>query len=205
MPKFENVAYTKPFELIFLGVSTITIFFGMFILLNKTIGFHLLHFLLVLGIAIAYFIILKKRYIIKVTDFTLTPKKLTWNQKQIDFSNLKSYKIHWMKGAGITFKLKNGKTVRISANQNFCDSGKFIMLCRHIDSELSKHKNNHIIRKKSFFETKLGYYYAVIITVLVVVGVIYKMLTKNEFNYIGVVLLIICLATIWSGVRWKRK
>ncbi len=135
-------------------------------------NFGLIKGILALVIAKIFFYIFKKKFIVKVSDFELTSNKLEWNNKSVDFKNLEYYKIHWMKGAGIKFKLKNGKTLRISSNDSFCNSEQFVNLCHNIDSKLLNYNNGQIERKKSFFESKEGYYFAVIISILFVIGTI---------------------------------
>ena len=205
MRKFKNVEYTKPFELLFLFASTLLVFSGMIFLLNRIMNFGLIKGILALVIAGIFFYIFKKKFIVKVSDFELTSNKLEWNNKSVDFKNLEYYKIHWMKGAGIKFKLKNGKTLRISSNDNFCDSEPFVNLCHNIDSKLLNFNNGQIIRKKSFFESKQGFYFAVILSVLFVIGTIYKSFTDEKFNFGNIALILVSLGIIWSGVKWKRK
>ena len=110
-----------------------------------------------------------------------------------------------MKGAGIKFKFKNGKTLRISSNDNFCNSEDFVSLCHNIDTKLLKFNNGEIERKKSFFESKKGYYYAIIMTILVVAITFYKLSTDGKFNFTNIALILVTLTTIWSSVRYKRK
>ena len=110
-----------------------------------------------------------------------------------------------MKGAGIKFKLKNGKTLRLSSNDSFCNSEKFVRLCENLDSKLSNYNNNQIIRKYTFFESKQSYYFAVIITILIVIITIFKLFTNDDFNIGNIALMLVTLVIIWSGVKWKRK
>ena len=168
-------------------------------------NFGLIKGILALVIAKIFFYIFKKKFIVKVSDFELTSNKLEWNNKSVDFKNLEYYKIHWMKGAGIKFKLKNGKTLRISSNDSFCNSEQFVNLCHNIDSKLLNYNNGQIERKKSFFESKEGYYFAVIISILFVIGTIYKSLTDEKFNFINIALILVSLGIAWNGVKWKRK
>ena len=205
MRKFENVEYSRPFELLLLFALTILVFSGMIFLLNRILDFGLIKGILALVVAGIFFYIFKNKFIVKVSDFELTLNKLEWNKKSVDFKNLEYYKIHWMLGAGIKFKLKNGKTLRISSNDNFCNSEQFVNLCHNIDSKLLKFNNGQIIRKKSFFETKQGYYYAVIMTILFVIGTVYKLFTDEKINIQNFALILVSLRIIWSGVKWKRK
>jgi hypothetical protein len=205
MRKYENVEYTNQFELLFLLLSTVAVFSGIIFVLNRIMSFGLLKGILAFVLAGIYFYILKKKFIVKVSDFELTPNQLEWNNKNVDFKNLEYYKIHWMKGAGIKFKLKNGKTVRLSSNENFCNSEKFVNLCHNIDSKLLKYNNGKIERKKTFFESKQGYYFAVIISILFVIGTIYKTFMDEKLNYGNFALILVSLGIVWSGVKWKRK
>ncbi len=205
MRKYENVEYTNPFELLFLLGSTVAVFFGIIFVLNRIMNFGLLKGILAILLAGVYFMILKKRFIVKKSDFELKSNQLEWDNKNVDFKDLEYYKIHWMKGAGIKFKLKNGKTLRISSNDNFCNSEQFVYLCHNIDSKLSKYNNGQIERKKSFFESKQGYYFAVIISVLFGIGTIYKSFTDEKFNFGNFALILVSLGIVWSGVKWKRK
>ena len=205
MRKYENVEYTNPFELLFLLGSTVAVFSGIIFVLNRIMSFGLAKGILAFVLAGIYFYILKKKFIVKISDFELTSNKLEWNKKSVDFRNLEYYKIHWMKGAGIKFKLKNGKTLRISSNDNFCNSEQFVNLCHNIDSKLLKYKNGQIIRKKSFFETKQGYYFAVFMTILFVTGTVYKLFTDEKINIQNFAMILVSLGIIWSGVKWKKK
>jgi hypothetical protein len=205
MRKFENVEYTKPFELLLLFALTILVFSGMIFLLNRILDFGLIKGILALVVAGIFFYIFKNKFIVKVSDFELTSNKLEWNKKSVDFKNLEYYKIHWMKGAGIKFKLKNGKTLRISSNDNFCNSEQFVNLCHNIDSKLLKYNNGQIIRKKSFFETKQGYYFAVVMSIIFVIGTVYKLFTDEKINIQNLAMILVSLGIIWSGVKWKRK
>ena len=205
MRKYENVEYTNPFELLFLMGSTVAVFFGIIFVLNRIMSFGILKGILAIVLAGIYFYFLKKKFIVKFSDFELTSNKLEWNNKIVDFKNLEYYKIHWMKGAGIKFKLKNGKTIRISSNDNFCNSEQFVNLCHNIDSKLLNYNKGQIIRKKSFFETKQGYYFAVIMTVLFVIVIAYKSFTDEKINIQNFAMILVSLGIIWSGVKWKRK
>ena len=205
MRKFEKVKYTKPFELFFLIVSTITLFIGTIFILNRLISTGFLKFILALSIAVIYFLLIKIYFIVKETDFELTENQLKWDNESIEFENIEYYKIHWLKGAGIKFKLKNGKVVRLSSNENFCDSEKFVNLCHTIDNNLRKFNDNKILRKNSFFETKNGYYFAIIMSFLVVLAIVFKVITKGELNIGNLGIILFSLGTIWSGVTWKRK
>jgi hypothetical protein len=205
MKIYKNVRYTKPIELIFLLISTMAILFGILILSDKTMSVTIVHVLVALIVAGIYFIMLKKKYIVKTVDFKLSTDRLEWNTNRIEFRNIDSYKIHWMKGAGIKFKLKNGEVKRLSANSNFCNAEKFVALCQEMDSKLSKFNNNQITRKASFYETKQGFYFAATMTVLLFIGFIVKMFRDDDFSAGNILLVTVLLGAMWSGVRYVKK
>ena len=78
-------------------------------------------------------------------------------------------------------------------------------LCHKIDSKLLKYNNGQIERKKSFFESKQCYYFAVIMSILFVIGTFYKSFTDEEINFGNFGLILVSLGIVWSGVKWKRK
>ena len=174
-------------------------------MLNRIMSFGLAKGILAFVLAGIYFYILKKKFIVIISDFELKSNQLEWDNKNVNFNDLEYYKIHWIKGAGIKFKFKNGKTLQISSNDNFCDSEQFVNLCQNIDSKLLNYNNGQIERKKSFFESKQGYYFAVIMSMLFVIGTIYKSLTDKKINIGNFALILVSLGIIWSGVKWKRK
>lgn len=205
MRKYKNVEYTNPFELLFLLSSTVAIFSVIVFVLNRVMSFGLLKGILAFVLAGIYFYILKKKFIVKISDFELKSNQLEWDNKNVNFNDLEYYKIHWIKGAGIKFKFKNGNTLRISSNDNFCNSEQFVNLCQNIDSKLLKYNKGQIERKRSFFESKQGYYFAVIMSILCVIGTIYKSLTDKKINIENFALILVSLGIIWSGVKRKRK
>ncbi|MCF2876435.1 MULTISPECIES: hypothetical protein [unclassified Tenacibaculum] len=60
-------------------------------------------------------------------------------------------------------------------------------------------------RKKNTLETKKGYYFAVIVTALIVIITIHKLFTDDNFDTGNIGVLMVSLGTIWSGVRWNKK
>ena len=205
MRKYKNVEYTNPFKLLFLLGSTVAIFSVIIFVLNRVMSFGLIKGILAFVLAGIYFYILKKKFIVKISDFELKSNQLEWDNKNVNFNDLEYYKIHWIKGAGIKFKFKNGNTLRISSNENFCNSEQFVNLCQNIDSKLLKYNKGQIERKRSFFESKQGYYFAVIMSILCVIGTIYKSLTDKKINIENFALILVSLGIIWSGVKRKRK
>lgn len=204
MRKFQNVEYTKQSELVLLFLSTAALFFGLIFILNRVIDDGFVKALIALISTVAYFWILKNRWIVKVSDFTLTSKKLEWNKSSIEFEDIKSYKIRRMKGAELIIKLKSGKTIYLTSNNHFCNSEKFETLCNSLDDKLSTYNKGQIIKKKTFLETKTGLYFTITITVIIVVGGVYKSFTDNHFNISTVFLVIASLGILWSGIAANR-
>ena len=91
MRKFENVEYSRPFELLLLFALTILVFSGMIFLLNRILDFGLIKGILALVVAGIFFYIFKNKFIVKVSDFELTLNKLEWNNTSVDFKNLEYY------------------------------------------------------------------------------------------------------------------
>ncbi|HEY9169415.1 MAG TPA: hypothetical protein VIN72_08005 [Lutibacter sp.] len=204
MTEYKNVEHTKPLELIFLWFSSVLIFIGLLKGIKILSNNSTITFFSALVIGIIYFILLKKK-LIRKTDFKITSSKLEFEKTKIEFDLIKEYKIRWMRGAELKFNLKNGETIRLSSNDTICNSDKFVRLCQEIDSKLSKYNKNSIVRKKSFLETKYGYYFAIFMTVLFVIITIYKFVIKDDNNSMNILLIIVTLGTIWSGVKWTIK
>jgi len=203
MTEHKNVEHTKPIELFCLWFSSVLIFIGLLKGIKILSNDSTIAFLTALVISIIYFFILKKR-LIRKTDFKISSNKIEFENTKIDFDSIKEYKLRWMRGAEIKFNLKNGEIVRLSSNDNFCNSEKFEGLCREIDLKLSRFNKASIVRKKSFFETKYGYYFAILMTIIII-GTIYKFVIKDDFNSTNTLLIIVTLGVIWSGVKWNKK
>jgi len=180
MYHFKKIKFTKPIELLFLVVSTVVVFFGSLFLIKDLIESGLLKLILGLTISIVYFFLVKNYFIIKEMDFVLTNNQLKWGKEFIDFENIEYYKFHWQNGAGIKFKLKNGKVVRLSANESFCNADNFVMMSSKIDLKLKRFRPE-IIRKYSFFETKKGFYFAIIMSILSLLTLFFKLFSEGEF------------------------
>jgi len=204
MRYYKNVAYTKKIQLFFLLISTVAIWITTLIILEKLFHIEFLS-LIIPFVSSTFFYIWAKKKIIFKSDFKLTHKKLEWDNEELDFNKVQSYKIHWIQGADINFKLKNGKHIKISANDNFCDAKEFVGLCRDIDHLLQEKYSNKITRKNTFYETRYGYYFTVIMTILVIFLTIYKIIMNQEISSQKLYLIIFSLGIVWSGVRWKSS
>ena len=87
MKKYEDVEYTSPFELFFLFVSTVAVFSAIVFVLNRIVSIGLLKGTLAFVLAGIYFYILKKKLIVKVSDFELKSNQLKWDNKKIVVKN----------------------------------------------------------------------------------------------------------------------
>ena len=203
MRKYEKVKHTKPTELLVLLFSTVLIFYVVVKTLNEFSNDSLLKLIIALLVSVIYFLTFKK-LIVKSTDFKLTSNRLEWNNEKIDFENVESYKIHWLKGAGIKLTLNDGTIKRLSSNSNFCNSDKFIELTKDLDNVLTSYNNGKIRRQDSLMEMKFGLYLAIVLTAIVITITAYYLIVDRKINLSNLSLLIAGLVTIWSGVIIKK-
>ncbi len=124
-----------------------------------------------------YFFFGKKKLIVKL-DFKISDTYFQFGSRRIYYNTINKYKIHWQKGAGLKITLNSGEVLRLSSNDNFAKSEKFVEFCSDLDVKLEGIKSSNIKRVKSFFETKFGrnYLYALII---IQVGVLIYVIIKS--------------------------
>jgi uncharacterized membrane protein len=199
---FEDVKYHNALKLFLLFMSTILLLFLSTIIINKFVISGIISFLISIILSAVYFYKIYKQ-LVKNDVFLVFVDRFEFNEKIIYFDTIKSYKIHWLKGAGLKIICKNGKTLRISANSNLYNSDTFVKFCEELDKRLSK--LDTIERQKTFFETKYGYYFSLSATTIVVGILIYETFTGFQIKISTLVLMLICLSTIWSGMKYKRK
>ena len=199
---FKNVKYSNPIRLLLFALSIIPLLILIVKLINNYVISGISSFILSL-ILTGVYVFFSLKNIIKKKDFSIYPDRFEYDIYKIYFNSIKSYKIHWMKGAGLKIKFKSGRILRISANSNLFEDAPFVAFCSALDIKLSKFDN--IKRKKSFYETKYGYYLAVIITIIVVGIFIYEFFTGFKIKTSQLVMLLIGLSAIWSGVMYKRN
>ncbi len=183
--------------------STILVFYGIIKISNQFSTDSIIKLIIALLVSGLYFLAAKK-FVVKSTDFRLTSSRLEWDNEMVDFENVESYKIHWLKGAGLKMILIDGTMKRLSSNSNFCNSAKFVELMQELDNVLIKNNNGKIERKYSLFETKFGLYLAVAFTVIFIAIIVYSLLDGKEINASSFVLSILGLTTIWSGGNNKE-
>ncbi len=122
--------------------------------------------------------------------------------KPVVFSDISKYKIHRMRGAGLKLRMKNGKIFRLSSNDNFCDSYEFI---RFVNAFENKVINYPEIRKvKTFGETKFGLYFAISLTFLVGIAIIFKKINGEDIEFVRLAIVLVVLTSMWSGIEIKK-
>jgi predicted membrane metal-binding protein len=199
-PKNYNAQLTNPWRLLFLAISSVGIFIVAYLILKIFVPslFGLISSILV---AIVYFIFLKKRLIQK-NKLGISKTQIFLKNEQIAFKDIEKYKIHRMRGAGLKIKIKKGKMIRLSSNDNFCDSDEFVRFVNDFENQVSEIPE---IRKvKSFGESRFGLYFAITSTVLFVGVIIYKRIINEEFEYSNLGTMLVALSTMWSGIEIKK-
>jgi hypothetical protein len=199
---FNNIEHTKPIELFIFLLALLLIFFFcikvQFLLFPKLISI-----LSSISITLISFFLLKKK-LVKKSSFVLLDDKVKCNNALIHFDEIKSFKMHFMKGAGLQLNLKNGDTIRFSSNDNFCNSDKFVEFCLTLNKQLSKYNDGVIVKKKSFMETKWGYYTLISMAILVVGIFIHSIITGKELRIGAFGLMIVSLSTLWSSYKISK-
>lgn len=204
MAEYKNVEHSRPIELLFLFLSTIIILFVVLYLLHF-FGLHpFIKTIISLIFASAYYLTFKKR-IIKISNFKIGSKWLEINNDRIHYESIESYEIHWMKGADIKIKIKKGKIIRLSSNDWICDTDKFIYMCNDLDKQLIGYNNGDIVKKKTFLDTKTGYYIVLITTIVLISTIIFAFITGKEIRFMPIMIAILALSTLWSGIRKKPE
>tara|TARA_B110001450_G_C17481693_1_gene424496 strand:- start:180 stop:791 length:612 start_codon:yes stop_codon:yes gene_type:complete len=203
MRQHKNVRHTKPIELLGLLISTFLIFVLTSITTNYLFNITTLSFVLSILLSVLSFLFFKKK-LVKISNFNLTSNRLEWNNNIVDFDKIKSYKIHWMKGAGLKLILTDGNIKKLSSNSHFCNSDKFVKLTKELDNILVKYNNGKIQRKKSFMETKYGFYYVISFTLIFITSFIYSFINGKEVNSKNLGLVTVGLTTLWAGLNLKK-
>ncbi len=200
-PKNYKVQLTKSWQLLGLMLSFIGIFvFSIF--LSQKLDLGILGAVLSMLISVGYFFILKKR-LIHTSVLRLCKNEIVIGGNPIYFKHILNYKAHRAKGAGLKLRMKDGKILWLSSNDNFCDAGEFVRFVN--DFEIRVSRIPEIIKVKSFGETKWGLYLAVSSTALLTV-VIFLLPTRGEhfeFSIIG--MLLVSLTTLWSGIEIRKR
>ncbi len=199
-PKTYKVNLTNPWKLLFLLFSSVGLFFLVLFILVK-FDLEVLGVTLALICSITYYFLLKKR-IPQKTEIGISNNEIVLVNRRIALSEISSYQIHRMRGAGLKLKMKDGKSIRLSSNNNFCDSEGFVQFVN--DFEKRALEFPEISKVRSLAETRLGLYFAIATTILFIVGLVYGMLFDKEFSYSRFGLMLVALSTLWSGIEIKK-
>jgi hypothetical protein len=128
--EFYDVEHTRPISIFLLFLSLLSIFFSSTILLMLFLS-KLISVIFSLFLTVISFFFLRKKIVLK-SNFILFDDKLKINESTINFNDIKSFKLHFIKGAGLKLNLKNGKSIYYSSNDNFCNSEIFINFCKAV-------------------------------------------------------------------------
>ena len=199
-PRTYTVNLTDPWRLIlFMSICGLVFFSPIFIL--RPFGLGLLGAILALPLSVSTFFLLKRMFVIE-TEIGLGKKYILLKGMKIYFNDLKSYKTHRMRGAGLRLKLNSGKTIRLSSNDNFCDSDEFVQFTYDFEERIS---NEPTVEKiKSFGQTKFGLYFAISSTILIGTAIIIKTMNGEDLILSRLAGTLVVLTSIWSGIEIRK-
>ena len=197
--EFLNVEHTKP-ALIFIFILFLCFIFFTIITFLMLFLSKLFSIIFSLFIVVIFYFLFKKKLVLK-SNFILFDDKLKINNSIISFNEIKSFKIHFIKGAGLKLSLKNGKSIYYSSNDNFCNSDRFINFCKALRKKLIKFDGGVIINKKSFMQTKIAYYFLIFITISIFGIFIHSLTTGKELKIGTFGLMIASLSTLWASIK----
>jgi hypothetical protein len=153
------------------------------------------------GIAILLFYFMKNRAI-RRSRLGLSKTEITLSSTTIDFKEIELYKTHRVRGAGLKIKLRSGQTVRLSSNDNLCDSIGFVEFV--IDFEERVNDWPEIRKVKSFGETKFGLWFAITSTVLLAAAVMWRFVIGSDIYTALLPTILVALLTFWSGIEIRK-
>ncbi len=197
--EFLNVEHTNP-ALIFIFILFLCFIFFAIITFLMLFLSKLISIIFSLFIVVIFYFLFKKKLVLK-SNFILFDDKLKINNSIISFNEIKSFKIHFIKGAGLKLSLKNGKSIYCSSNDNFCNSDRFINFCKALRKKLIKFDGGVIINKKSFMQTKIAYYFLIFITISIFGIFIHSLTTGKELKIGTFGLMIASLSTLWASIK----
>ncbi|ARN78743.1 hypothetical protein BST97_12480 [Nonlabens spongiae] len=132
----------------------------------------------------------------------LGKNKIEIDNKAFYYDDFTSYKTHRFSGVSLKLKLKSGKTLPLTCNDNFCDS---LPLSKFVDDfEKRATDHPHIKKIKSFGERKIGLYISIVLTVLLFLSLGYQLIYNEEMTLSSLFsLLLVSLTALWSGIEIK--
>jgi hypothetical protein len=98
--------------------------------------------------------------------------------------------------------LRSGQTVRLSSNDNLCDSIGFVEFV--IDFEERVNDWPEIRKVKSFGETKFGLWFAITSTVLLAAAVMWRFVIGSDIYTALLPTILVALLTFWSGIEIRK-
>ena len=202
MKSFNDVEmYRGNVFLLFFLVSFIFLIISI-IFLKEYIN---VYFLLLLELLIIFILYLKNKnkFFYKV-NFKIFENKFSYDDGEIIFDEIKSYKVEYIQGATLNLKLKSGKIINLSSNDNFCNAENFKNFCKSLDKRLKNYEGS-IVRKKSFLETKYALYFVYLMTFVFLLIILTSIFTEKKIKIATLGLIIMSLATLWGAILERKK
>lgn len=142
---------------------------------------------LVIGLPALVVWLLRKRltkYVLADIDTFSVKFDFGDRMENIDFANLKSYKIEHYNGTTLILKFTDRKNLKITANNNFCDSTQLELFCRDLEEMILKsnqENTSEVARIGSVFEQKWMLPFLVIATAAIIWVFIHAFIAEKGF------------------------
>lgn len=198
--KTYKVQLTKPWQLLTFMLSSIGIFFLANFIFQK-LDLELFGVVLSLLVSVIYFFVLRKG-LIHTNELYLGENEVFLGDISISFQNIVNYKTHGMKGAGLKLRMKDGKIIRLSSNDNFCNAGEFVRFVNDFERRVGRIPE--ITKVKSFGETNWGLYLAIFSTALLIVVIFLPPYRGEHFEFSLIGMSLVSLTTLWSGIEIRK-
>lgn len=136
--------------------------------------------------------------------------KIDGNDIEIQFKNIKSYKIEYGNGVSLNLKLQSGPPINIIANNNFCNAQLLDSFCASLEDKLIAYKvstNYGLERKPSIFEYKWMLYFLILATSIIVI-MTFQSLSKTGNIQPSIISAIYIFSVLWSAwliARIRKK
>lgn len=100
-------------------------------------------------------------------------------------------------------KLKNKKKIRLSSNDIFCNTDKFIGMCNDLEKQLNNYKKGTIEFEQTYLNTKSWYFFVIGLSIITIITLIYGIIVKKDIPTSFIISLIF-LGYLWSTVQYKK-
>ncbi len=120
----------------------------------------------------------------------------------IRFDEIESYMVQIFKGTLLKLKLKDGRKIRIQANDNFCNPKQFDVFCTELEATIEQFKSTtktEVVRQKSFFDKKGTYYFLVVFSIAVACLIVFAVITGKKVKIGSLLLSLSALGSVWAG------